>query len=47
VEKLERCEGVSLDLKGRRQLLGKTALERRGAAPPSVYGQQPRESQKF
>jgi small subunit ribosomal protein S4 len=58
VEKLERREGVSLDLKGKRQLLGKTALERRGAAPPgqhgaarrrapSVYGMQLRESQKL
>lgn len=32
VEKLERREGVSLDLKGKRQLRGKTALERRDAA---------------
>jgi small subunit ribosomal protein S4 len=58
VEKLERREGVSLGLKGKRQLLGKTALERRGAAPPgqhgaarrrapSVYGRQLRESQKL
>ena len=58
VEKLERREGVVLDLKGKRQLLGKTALERRGAAPPgqhgarrrraaSVYGLQLRESQKL
>jgi small subunit ribosomal protein S4 len=58
VEKLERREGVSLDLKGRRQLLGKTSLERRGPTPPgqhgarrrrapSVYGQQLRESQKL
>jgi len=58
VEKLERREGVSLDLKGKRQLRGKTALERRGAAPPgqhgarrrrapSVYGLQLRESQKL
>jgi len=58
VEKLERREGVALDLKGKRQLLGKTALERRGAAPPgqhgaarrrapSVYGMQLRESQKL
>ena len=58
VEKLERREGVSLDLKGRRQLLGKTALERRGPVPPgqhgaqrrrapSVYGQQLREAQKL
>jgi small subunit ribosomal protein S4 len=58
VEKLERREGVSLDLKGKRQLLGKTSLERRGAVPPgqhgsarrrapSVYGQQLREAQKL
>jgi len=58
VEKLERREGVSLDLKGKRQLRGKSALERRGAAPPgqhgaarrrapSVYGMQLRESQKL
>lgn len=58
VEKLERREGVSLDLKGKRQLLGKTSLERRGPAPPgqhgaarrrapSVYGQQLREAQKL
>ena len=58
VEKLERREGVSLDLKGKRALLGKTALERRGAAAPgqhgaarrrapSVYGMQLRESQKL
>ena len=58
VEKLERREGVPLDLKGRRQLNGKTALNRRGPIPPgqhgarrrrapSVYGQQLRESQKL
>ncbi len=58
VEKLERREGVPLDLKGERQLLRKTALERRGAVPPgqhggrrrrtqSVYGQQLREAQKL
>ena len=58
VEKLERREGVPLDLKGKRQLLGKTSLERRGPVPPgqhgarrrraqSVYGQQLRESQKL
>jgi len=58
VEKLERREGVSLDLKGRRQLLGKTSLERRGPTPsgqhgarrrraPSVYGMQLREAQKL
>ncbi len=58
VEKLERREGVSLDLKGKRQLRGKTSLERRGAQPPgqhgaarrrapSVYGQQLREAQKL
>ena len=58
VEKLERREGVALDLKGKRQLRGKTSLERRGAQPPgqhgaarrrqpSVYGQQLREAQKL
>lgn len=58
VEKLERREGVPLDLKGKRQLRGKTSLERRGPVPPgqhgarrkrgrSVYGQQLRESQKL
>src|ERR1700755_3256230 len=58
VEKLERREGVSLDLKGKRALRGKSALERRGAAPPgvhgrarrrapSVYGMPLRESQKL
>jgi ribosomal protein S4 len=58
VEKLERREGVCLDLKGKRQLRGKTSLERRGAQPPgqhgvarrrapSVYGQQLREAQKL
>lgn len=58
VEKLERREGVPLDLKGKRQLLGKTSLERRGPVAPgphgprrrrsqSVYGRQLRESQKL
>lgn len=58
VEKLERREGVSLDLKGKRQLRGKTSLERRGPQPPgqhgaarrrapSIYGQQLREAQKL
>lgn len=58
VEKLERREGVPLDLKGKRQLAGKTSLERRGPVPPgqhgarrrrgqSVYAQQLRESQKL
>lgn len=58
VEKLERREGVSLDLKGKRQLLGKTSLERRGPVPPgqhgarrrrapSIYGMQLREAQKL
>jgi small subunit ribosomal protein S4 len=58
VEKLERREGVSLDLKGERQLLGKTSLERRGPVPPgqhgarrrrapSIYGMQLREAQKL
>ncbi|HVW46739.1 MAG TPA: 30S ribosomal protein S4 [Solirubrobacterales bacterium] len=58
VEKLERREGVPLDLKGERQLLRKTSLERRGPVPPgqhganrrrnlSVYGRQLREAQKL
>ncbi|WP_205699280.1 30S ribosomal protein S4 [Conexibacter sp. SYSU D00693] len=58
VEKLERREGVALDLKGERHLRRKTALERRGAQPPgehgmrrrrapSVYAQQLRETQKL
>jgi small subunit ribosomal protein S4 len=58
VEKLERREGVPLDLKGERHLLRKTSLERRGAVPPgqhgarrrrqqSVYGSQLREAQKL
>ncbi|HEY0280247.1 MAG TPA: 30S ribosomal protein S4 [Solirubrobacterales bacterium] len=58
VEKLERREGVALDLKGERQLLRKTSLERRGPVPPgqhgagrrrnvSVYGRQLREAQKL
>src|ERR1700755_2276177 len=58
VEKLERREGVPLDLKGERHLLRKTSLERRGPVPPgqhgarrrrgsSVYGQQLREAQKL
>ena len=57
VEKIERREGVSLDLKGKRQSLGKTALERRGPGYPgphgarrrkeSVFGLQLRESQKL
>jgi small subunit ribosomal protein S4 len=58
VEKLERREGVSLDLKGERHLLRKTSLERRGPVPPgqhgarrrrapSVYGSQLREAQKL
>jgi small subunit ribosomal protein S4 len=58
VEKLERREGVSLDMKSERQLLGKTSLERRGPVPPgqhgarrrrapSIYGMQLREAQKL
>lgn len=58
VEKLERREGVPLDLKGERHLLRKTSLERRGPVPPgqhgarrrrnqSVYGSQLREAQKL
>ncbi len=38
VEKLSRREGVELFLKGERLLLGKSALERRGAAPPGQHG---------
>jgi ribosomal protein S4 len=34
VEKLSRREGVELFLKGERALNGKSALERRGPAPP-------------
>jgi small subunit ribosomal protein S4 len=39
VEKLSRREGVELFLKGERALNGKSALERRGDAPPGVHGQ--------
>jgi small subunit ribosomal protein S4 len=58
VERLSRREGVELFLKGERALRGKSALERRGAAPPgqrgsrrrpprqSVYGRQLREKQR-
>ena len=57
VERLERREGVDLELKGLRRINGKTALARRGAVPPgqhgrmrrrppSVYALQLRESQK-
>ncbi len=57
VERLERREGVDLELKGLRRINGKTALIRRGATPPgqhgrmrrrppSVYALQLRESQK-
>jgi small subunit ribosomal protein S4 len=57
VERLERREGVDLELKGQRRIAGKTALIRRGATPPgqhgamrrrqpSVYAQQLRESQR-
>ena len=38
VEKLSRREGVELFLKGERALNGKSALERRGAAPPGQHG---------
>ena len=38
VEKLSRREGVELHLKGERALKGKSALERRGAAPPGQHG---------
>ena len=37
-EKLSRREGVELFLKGERMLLGKSGLERRGAAPPGQHG---------
>jgi small subunit ribosomal protein S4 len=57
VEKLSRREDVDLCLKGERRLAGKSALERRGDAPPgqharrarkeSVYGRQLREKQKL
>lgn len=57
VERLSRREGVELFLKGERALNGKSALERRGLAPPgqhgerrgrrpSIYGQQLREKQR-
>jgi small subunit ribosomal protein S4 len=57
VERLSRREGVELFLKGERALNGKSALERRGPAPPgqhgerrgrraSIYGQQLREKQR-
>ena len=39
VEKLSRREGVELFLKGERALNGKSALERRGDAPPGQHGQ--------
>ena len=38
VEKLSRREGVELFLKGERALNGKSALERRGDAPPGQHG---------
>ena len=38
VEKLSRREGVELFLKGERALNGKSALERRGPAPPGQHG---------
>jgi small subunit ribosomal protein S4 len=57
VERLSRREGVELFLKGERALNGKSALERRGPAPPgqhgtgrrprpSIYAQQLREKQR-
>jgi small subunit ribosomal protein S4 len=58
VERLSRREGVELGLKGERALAGKSALARRGPAPPgqhglrrglrreSVYGRQLREKQR-
>jgi small subunit ribosomal protein S4 len=39
VEKLSRREGVELFLKGERALNGKSALARRGDAPPGQHGQ--------
>lgn len=39
VERLSRREGVELFLKGERALNGKSALERRGPAPPGQHGQ--------
>ena len=39
VERLSRREGVELYLKGERALNGKSALERRGPAPPGQHGQ--------
>ena len=46
VERLSRREGVELYLKGERALNGKSALVRRGPAPPGQHGQrrQPRPS---
>ena len=38
VERLSRREGVELELKGVRQLAGKSGLERRGAVPPGQHG---------
>jgi small subunit ribosomal protein S4 len=57
VERLSRREGVELFLKGERAINGKSALERRGPAPPgqhgarrgrraSIYGLQLREKQR-
>ncbi len=39
VERLSRREGVELCLKGERALNGKSALARRGPAPPGMHGQ--------
>ena len=39
VERLSRREGVELYLKGERALNGKSALARRGPAPPGMHGQ--------
>ena len=58
VERLSRREGVELYLKGERALNGKSALERRGPAPPgqhgrrrqtrpSIYGNQLRQKQRL
>lgn len=38
VERLERREGVDLELKGARRHNGKSALERRGSYPPGQHG---------
>jgi small subunit ribosomal protein S4 len=47
VEKLSRREGVELFLKGERALNGKSALERRGDAPPGQHGHNRRRRQSI